>query len=79
MSMVFSWRPAAQPSSESLGMSCPRCEGWLTLHQPDADLPDRLLATCSECKSWFLASSDATALARLPELPNETARLGSAS
>ena len=41
---------------------CPRCECSLTLHQPDSDLPDRLLATCDECKSWHLATSEGTEL-----------------
>jgi hypothetical protein len=27
----------------------------MTLHQPDPDLTERLLATCEECKAWYLA------------------------
>ena len=34
--------------------ACPGCENDLTIHQPDLDLWDRLLATCDECKSWFV-------------------------
>ena len=33
---------------------CSRCGTPLTLHQPDPELPDRLLATCDRCKSWYL-------------------------
>ena len=33
---------------------CPSCGCLLTLHQPDLELPDRLLATCDDCKSWYL-------------------------
>jgi hypothetical protein len=33
---------------------CQKCGCELQLHQPDPDLPTRLLGTCEECKSWFL-------------------------
>jgi hypothetical protein len=33
---------------------CQECESTLRLHQPDPELPDRLLGTCDDCKSWFL-------------------------
>ena len=33
---------------------CQECESTLRLHQPDTELPDRLLGTCDDCKSWFL-------------------------
>jgi hypothetical protein len=33
---------------------CLDCDCELILHQPDPDLPDRLLGTCDACKSWFL-------------------------
>ena len=33
---------------------CENCGCELQLHQPDPDLPERLLGTCQECKSWFL-------------------------
>ena len=51
----------------TLAMSCPACECDLTLHQPDPELPNRLLATCDECKSWFLANSEGVCVTRLPE------------
>jgi hypothetical protein len=36
------------------GVFCLDCQTELVLHQPDPDLPDRLLGTCVKCKSWFL-------------------------
>ena len=32
------------------------CKGRLSLHQPDPDVPGRLLATCNDCKSWYLVN-----------------------
>lgn len=34
--------------------SCPGCGAGAVLHQPDIDLPDRLLATCEACGTWSL-------------------------
>jgi hypothetical protein len=33
---------------------CLDCRRQLDVHQPDADLPDRMLATCEHCKGWHL-------------------------
>ncbi len=71
MSTVFIWRDSDQVSQSAFAMSCPACECELTLHQPDSELPDRLLATCDECKSWFLADSEGTVLIPIPELPDD--------
>jgi hypothetical protein len=43
-------------------ISCPRCGADLSLHQPDLDQPQRLLATCPECRSWYLVDAKACAL-----------------
>jgi hypothetical protein len=32
---------------------CLRCNGPLTIHQPDPDFPHRFLGVCDDCKSWF--------------------------
>ena len=40
----------------NLLLSCPRCEGSLSFHQPDIEVPDRLLATCDDCKAWYVSS-----------------------
>ena len=51
---------------------CLGCRGLLDVHQPDAGLPDRMLATCEHCKGWHViesASDGKTALvALLPAL-----------
>jgi hypothetical protein len=69
MSMVYSWQQSEHFAPTSLSFCCPRCEFSLTFHQPDPDLPDRLLATCDECKSWFLANNDGTILVPVSKLP----------
>ncbi len=68
-SAIFCWQPSEQVAPESVTISCPNCECSLVLHQPDTELPDRLLATCDDCKSWFLANSDGTVLKLLPQAP----------
>jgi hypothetical protein len=45
---------------------CPGCRSDLNLHQPDVELPDRLLATCRACRAWFLVRLDAETMIRLP-------------
>jgi hypothetical protein len=44
---------------------CPRCEGLLTLHQPDPQLPECFLATCDECTSWYLTNPSGTTLSAI--------------
>jgi hypothetical protein len=66
MGMVFSWRQCDEFTPVALTVCCPRCESSLSMHQPDSDLSDRLLATCDECKAWFLANADATILVPIP-------------
>lgn len=45
-------------STRAASPRCERCEAPLTLHQPDPDLPDRLLSTCDDCKSWYVFEDD---------------------
>jgi hypothetical protein len=71
MSTVYTWQHSDQFAPTSLSICCPDCECSLTLHQPDSDLPDRLLATCDECKAWFLATSDGDILIPVPQLPDD--------
>jgi hypothetical protein len=47
-------------------VECPDCGWCLTLHQPTITRPDRLLATCDECESWFLTTDGCGTLERLP-------------
>ena len=69
MSTVYAWQQSEQSGPTSLSICCPRCENPVVLHQPDSDTPDRLLATCDDCKSWFLANGDGTVLVPLPIVP----------
>lgn len=41
---------------------CLQCQGPLTIHQPDADDPDRLMGSCDDCGAWyaFAIGSDGT-------------------
>jgi hypothetical protein len=45
---------------------CLDCDAELLLHQPDPELPGRLLAICNECKSWFLIDAVEGVLVPLP-------------
>jgi hypothetical protein len=45
---------------------CPNCHCEITRHQPDKDLPDRLLGTCEVCKSWFLMDAGGQLLFAMP-------------
>ena len=54
MSAVFASQGEDRDLTLNFLICCPRCEGTFSLHQPDTDLPDRLLATCDECKAWYV-------------------------
>ena len=71
MSDVFAWESREQGQNNVLPRCCPRCDNDLALHQPDAEMADRLLATCENCKSWFLTNSDLSVLVPLPELVDD--------
>lgn len=45
---------------------CPACKAVMAVHQPDPELPDRLIATCGDCRTWFLIYCDADVHLRLP-------------
>jgi uncharacterized protein YbaR (Trm112 family) len=68
MSAIFTWQDYEQADTGMLTICCPRCENELTLHQPDEELADRLLATCEDCKSWFLTDAGGSVLIPIPEL-----------
>ena len=68
MSSVFCWQESESHGSQQLTFACPNCECSLALYQPDPDLPHRLLATCNECKSWYLANPRGLASAAFPAL-----------
>jgi hypothetical protein len=48
-------------------VQCASCLDSLMLHQPDEDLPHRLLGTCPECRTWFLIDSDTEVMVKLPD------------
>src|SRR5215831_3941629 len=53
-------------ADDAAGMACPRCHAYLSIHQPDQELPDRLLGTCEDCRSWFLINAASGVIVRLP-------------
>ena len=67
MSDVLFYKGSGEVASDQVATSCPQCEAQLIFHQPDPELPNRLLATCDECKSWYLADSQGEALIPLSE------------
>jgi hypothetical protein len=71
MSARFAWESCQQDENAILTHLCPQCEDALTLHQPDEELADRLLATCENCKSWFLTNPEVSVFVPLPELADD--------
>jgi hypothetical protein len=51
---------------EILAPRCPFCDSPLELHQPDPELPHRLLAICEKCKSWYVSSAQGAPLTPVP-------------
>lgn len=55
-----------------IAVNCLGCRNSLEIHQPDADLPERMLATCNECETWHiiecLAGSDYAVVIGLPTI-----------
>jgi hypothetical protein len=70
MASIYLALDLIQMDAESNGHSslrCPSCHEDLTLHQPDPQLPERLLGTCAECHAWFLIPTVAGVMVRLPD------------
>jgi len=40
----------------------------LTIHQPDPEETDRLLATCEDCKSWYVTDTRGSVMIRVSGL-----------
>ena len=78
MSTIFARQESDQFAPGLLSICCPRCENSLTMHQPDPQLPDRLLATCDDCKSWFLATGEGVDLTPLADFHREPPQIGNA-
>jgi hypothetical protein len=56
-------------------LRCPRCRQSLELHQPDVELPDRLLGTCFHCRTWALLEVGVEGEINLVELTNPVGSL----
>src|SRR5271166_1436500 len=52
------WFVPESDSTESEALVCRDCGGDLSLHQPDPEIPERILGTCDECKTWYLFDGD---------------------
>jgi hypothetical protein len=45
---------------------CPICLSNLSIHSPDPDLPDLLLGTCEDCRSWYVMDTSKGEMVRVP-------------
>jgi hypothetical protein len=59
-------RLTADPN-HSIEARCPTCHEPLAVHQPDVELPDRLLDICLQCRAWFLVNISSGVMIRLPD------------
>ena len=49
----------------------PSCGSPRTRHLPDSQLKDRLLATCGDCKSWYVTDTQDSELIPVSWLAND--------
>lgn len=54
MRIVMIERPSVAAPGDRYHGVCPHCQSELQFHQPDSELPDRLLAVCEDCHHWYL-------------------------
>jgi hypothetical protein len=60
--------PLTRLSADGLSeVACPGCHDHLIIHQPDEQLPRRLLGTCPSCFAWYLIDAAAAVMVRLPD------------
>ncbi len=59
--------PVTTDHDDPLVVQCASCHGSLVLHQPDEELPERMLGTCEECQTWFLIYADTQLMLKLPD------------
>ena len=52
------WFISEPDSTEGAPLVCRTCWSDLILHQPDPEMPERILGTCDECKTWYLFDGD---------------------
>jgi hypothetical protein len=44
--------PFEMTAGNLAGLKCPGCDSPLAIHQPEIEIPDRLLGTCESCGLW---------------------------
>lgn len=49
------------PPDGPISVDCLECDTPVEIHQPDSELPERMLCTCEQCQSWYLLECDADA------------------
>src|SRR6516162_4174495 len=52
------WFVSEPDPHEDAPVVCCTCGGDLSLHQPDPEMPERILGTCCDCKAWYLLDGD---------------------
>jgi hypothetical protein len=59
-------------SSLELGddLACPVCQTSLEIHQPDLDMPERLLGSCPSCRNWTIVDIRCDGQMALTALPH---------
>jgi hypothetical protein len=68
VSAIFFYQETDHGEECILSLCCPRCEDLLVIHQPDPDLPNRLLATCGDCKTWYVTNSEGVLKIPVPDV-----------
>ncbi|MCA1686619.1 MAG: hypothetical protein LC745_11735 [Planctomycetia bacterium] len=58
LSVPLRYRAAPVRTDGLSTVDCLNCRQPLDIHQPDADLPDRMLGTCPACQTWHLLDCD---------------------
>jgi hypothetical protein len=57
------------PEFES-DLACAVCQTSLEIHQPDLDMPERLLGCCPSCRNWTLVDIGCDGQKTLTALPH---------
>lgn len=65
------------PPDGPINIDCLNCETPIEIHQPDSELPERMLGTCENCRTWYLVECDPnTGQAVLIQIPDPDLFLG---
>lgn len=52
ISVIYARVLVAPDRDAAIPLACLGCGAELDVHQPDAELPERMLGTCDACKCW---------------------------